>query len=131
MTNPNHPTKQRYNTIGQATWNKATQAITYKFKVENDGYYRFNFKARQNQMRGFFSNRRIYIDGKVPCKELDDVKFIYSPDWYNLTPQDENGNDIYVYLTAGEEHELTLEAIPGRDLTTLYLSLTSTTEEYL
>ena len=50
---------------------KATQAITYKFKVENDGYYRFNFKARQNQMRGFFSNRRIYIDGKVPCKELD------------------------------------------------------------
>lgn len=113
MTNPNHPTKQRYNTIGQATWSKATQAITYKFKVENDGYYRFNFKARQNQMRGFFSNRRIYIDGKVPCKELDDVRFIYSPDWYNLTPQDENGNDIYVYLTAGEEHELTLEAIPG------------------
>lgn len=113
MTNPNHPTKQRYNTIGQATWNKATQAITYKFKVENDGYYRFNFKARQNQMRGFFSNRRIYIDGKVPCKELDDVRFIYSADWYNLTPQDENGNDIYVYLTAGEEHELTLEAIPG------------------
>ena len=108
MTNPNHPTKQRYNTIGQATWNKATQAITYKFKVENDGYYRFNFKARQNQMRGFFSNRRIYIDGKVPCKELDDVRFIYSADWYNLTPQDENGNDIYVYLTAGEEHELTL-----------------------
>ena len=74
---------------------------------------------------------------KVPCKELDDVRFIYSPDWYNLTPQDENGNDIYVYLTAGEEHELTLEAIPGsigevmQRLTTLYSSLTSTTEEYL
>lgn len=113
MTNPNHPTKQRYNTVGQATWNKATQAITYSFKVENDGYYRFNFKARQNQMRGFFSNRRIYIDGKVPCKEMDNVRFIYSSDWYNITPQDEEGNDIYVYLTAGEEHTLTLEAIPG------------------
>lgn len=113
MTSPNHPTKQRYNTIGQATWNKATQAITYSFKVENDGYYRFNFKARQNQMRGFFSNRRIYIDGKVPCKELDDVQFVYSPDWYNVTPKDAEGNDIYVYLEGGVEHTITLEAIPG------------------
>lgn len=113
MTSPNHPTKQRYNTIGQATWNKATQAITYSFKVENDGYYRFNFKARQNQMRGFFSNRRIYIDGEVPCKELDDVQFVYSPDWYNVTPKDAEGNDIYVYLEGGVEHTITLEAIPG------------------
>ena len=113
MTNPSHPTKQRYNTVGQATWNKSTQAITYSFKVENDGYYRFNFKARQNQMRGFFSNRRIYIDGAVPCKELDDVQFVYSPDWQSVTPKDEAGNDIYIYLTAGEEHTITLEAIPG------------------
>ena len=113
MTSPNHPTKQRYNTIGQATWNKATQAITYSFKVENDGYYRFNFKARQNQMRGFFSNRRVYIDGKVPCKELDDVQFVYSSDWYNVTPKDAEGNDIYVYLEGGVEHTITLEAIPG------------------
>lgn len=113
MTSPAHPTKQRYNTIGQATWNKATQAITYAFKVENDGYYRFSFKARQNQMRGFFSNRRMYLDGKVPCKELDDIQFIYSSDWYDVTPKDADGNDIYLYITAGEEHTITLEAIPG------------------
>lgn len=113
MTNPSHPTKQRYNTVGQATWNKSTQAITYSFKVENDGYYRFNFKARQNQMRGFFSNRRIYIDGEVPCKELDDVQFVYSPDWQAVTPKDEAGNDIYIFLKAGVEHTITMEAIPG------------------
>ncbi|MBQ8932114.1 MAG: extracellular solute-binding protein [Ruminiclostridium sp.] len=113
MTNPSHPTKQRYNTVGQATWNKSTQAITYSFKVENDGYYRFNFKARQNQMRGFFSNRRIYIDGVVPCKELDDVQFVYSPDWQAVTPKDEAGNDIYLFLKAGVEHTITMEAIPG------------------
>lgn len=112
MTNPSHPTKQRYNTIGAATWNKSTQAITYKFSVENDGYYRFNFKARQNTMRGFFSNRRIYIDGKVPCTELDDVQFAYSANWYTQTLQNEDGDDIYIYLTGGE-HEITLEAIPG------------------
>ena len=70
MTSPNHPTKQRYNTIGQATWSKATQAITYNFKVENDGYYRFNFKARQNQMRGFFSTEGSTLTARYHVRSL-------------------------------------------------------------
>lgn len=109
---PSHPTKQRYNTIGQETWNKATQAITWEFAVPNDGYYRFNFKARQNITRGFFSNRRVYIDGVVPCEELLDQKFPYDPNWYVKSLTDYNGNDIYLKLTAGK-HTITLEAVPG------------------
>lgn len=112
MVSPSHPTKQRYNTVGQATWNKATQAITWEITVPNDGYYTFNFKARQNIMRGFFSNRRIFIDGVVPNQYFDDVLFPYDNNWYNQGVEDENGNAVYVYLTAGK-HELTLEAIPG------------------
>ena len=112
MTNPSHPTKQRYNTVGQATWNKATQAITWEFSVPNDGYYKFNFKVRQNQMRGFFSNRRIYIDGAVPNQDCEDVKFPYDANWYCQTLTDSNGDDMYIYLTAGK-HSLTMEAIPG------------------
>lgn len=113
LTNPSHPTKQRYNTLGAATWNKATQAVTYKFSVENDGYYRINVKARQNTMRGFYSNRRFYIDGKVLCEELDDVKFAYNPNWYTQVIKDNEGNDLYIWLKGGEEHTLTMEAIPG------------------
>ena len=109
---PSHPTKQRYNTIGADTWNKATQAITWKFTVPNDGYYTFSFKARQNTMRGFFSNRRIYIDGVVPNKTMDIVSFPYDPNWYAQTLQDGMGNDMYLWLSSGE-HTITMEVVPG------------------
>ncbi len=113
MVSPSHPTKQRYNTVGQATWNKSTQAITWEFTVPNDGYYTFSFKVRQNQMRGFYANRRIYIDGVVPNTYYDDVMFPYSNNWYAQGVEDENGEKVYVYLTAGEKHTITMEAIPG------------------
>lgn len=112
MTNPSHPTKQRYNTVGAATWNKATQSITWEFTVPSDGYYKFNFKVRQNTMRGFYSNRRVYIDGVVPNEYFDDVMFPYNSNWYSQGVQDADGNDVYVYLTAGK-HLITMEAIPG------------------
>ncbi len=112
MTSPSHPTKQRYNTMGQATWNKSTQSVTWEFSVPADGYYTFSFKVRQNIMRGFFSNRRVYIDGAVPNQYYDDVLFPYSNNWYSQGITDENGENIYVYLTAGK-HTITMEAIPG------------------
>lgn len=112
LISPSHPTKQRYNTVGQATWNKATQAITWEFTVPNDGWYTFSFKVRQNVMRGFFSNRRIYIDGTVPNQYYDDVMFPYSNNWYAKGVEDDNGEAVYVYLSAGK-HLITMEVIPG------------------
>ena len=112
MTNPSHPTKQRYNTIGLDTWDKATQAVTWEITVPSDGYYTFNFRVRQNTMRGFYSNRRLYIDGVVPNEYYDDVLFPYQANWYCQGVTDENGNPVYVYLTAGK-HTFTMEAIPG------------------
>ncbi len=112
LINPSHPTKQRFNTVGADTWNKATQAITWDFNVPNDGYYRFSFIARQNKLRGFFTNRKVYIDGEVPCEELLAQTFGYDAKWYQQTLMDENGEDIYIFLKAGK-HSLTLEAVPG------------------
>lgn len=112
LTSPSDPNKTRYNTIGSATWTQATQAITWKLNVETSGYYKLGIRARQDQMRGFYSNRRILIDGVVPNKESDQVKFYYDTDWVITTPQDADGNTIYYYLEAGE-HELTMEAVPG------------------
>lgn len=112
MVSPSHPTKQRYNTMGQGTWNKATQSATWEFTVPNDGYYAFFFKVRQNVMRGFFSNRRVYIDGEVPNQFFDDVMFPYDNNWYSQGISDADNNDVYIYLTAGR-HTITMEAIPG------------------
>ena len=63
-------------------------------------------------MRGFYSNRRIYIDGVVPNKELDIVAFPYDPNWYSQTLKDSSGNDLYLYLESGE-HTITMEVVPG------------------
>ena len=109
---PSHPVNKRYNTIGTDTWDQATQAVIYEFEVPADGYYTLRMKARQSTMRGFFSNRRVYVNGVVPCKELDDVKIKYDPNWQTVEFCDADGNPIYVYLKAGK-NELRLEAIPG------------------
>ena len=112
ITQPSHPTKTRYNTIGSGNWSKSTQSITWEFDVETAGYYKLGIRGRQDQMRGLYSNRRLYIDGKVPNTESGQIKFYYATDWEVTTPKDADGNDIYYYLEAGK-HTLMLEAIPG------------------
>lgn len=112
LTEPSHPSKQRYNTVGDGTWDTAGQAITWELNVETAGYYKVGIKARQNELRGLYTNRRLYIDGKVPNDKLAQIKFQYDDDWIMVVPEDDNGDPVYVYLDAGK-HELTLEAIPG------------------
>ncbi len=113
---PADPKHMVYNTIGKGNWNKALQTITWQVDagtLPGDGWYKLGIKARQEEMRGFYSNRRIYIDGKVPCQEMEQVKFYYDTDFQLTTVENEDGEDIYVYLTANEDHTITMEAIPG------------------
>lgn len=112
LTEPSHPSKQRYNTVGDGTWDTAGQAITWEMNVQNAGYYKIGIKARQNELRGLYSNRRLYIDGVVPNDKLSQIKFNYDDDWIMVVPEDDNGDPVYVYLEPGK-HELTLEVIPG------------------
>lgn len=116
LASPSNAAKTVYNTIGAGNWSKAMQTITWTIPGEEltqDGWYKLGIKARQNQMRGFYSNRRIYIDGKVPCEELGQVKFYYDNKWQNVVPTDENGEELMVYLTGGEDHTISMQVIPG------------------
>ncbi|MBR4627565.1 MAG: extracellular solute-binding protein [Ruminococcus sp.] len=116
LMSPADPRKILYNSIGGSNWSKALQSITWTVTREdigNSGWYRIGIKYRQDQMRGLNSNRRIYIDGKVICKELDSVGFSYGKDWKMKTLETEDGEDIYVYLDASRDHTITLEAVPG------------------
>lgn len=109
------PTKTRYNTIGKASWSQATQSATWNFTVSQDGWYKIGIRAKQDSMRGMYSNRRLYIDGEVPCAQADQIKFYYDSNWSVTVPSvsgDENADPLYFYLTAGQ-HSLTLEAVPG------------------
>ncbi|MCH5192643.1 MAG: extracellular solute-binding protein [Oscillospiraceae bacterium] len=110
--NENHPSKQRYNTVGEGTWDTAGQTITWEMTVTSAGYYKIGIKARQKELRGLYTNRRLYIDGEVPNDKLAQIKFDYDDDWLMVTPTDDDGEPVYVYLDEGK-HELSLEVIPG------------------
>lgn len=112
LTSPSDPTKMTYNTIGKENWKTSNQYISWDFEMPKAGWVKIGIRAKQDQMRGLYSNRTIYIDGKVPCKEAEQVKFYYSTVWDLVVPQDENGNTLYFYLDAGK-HNLMLEAMPG------------------
>lgn len=112
LTEPSHPSKQRYNTVGDGTWDTAGQAITWEMEVKTAGYYKVGIKARQNELRGLYTNRRLLIDGKVPNDAFEQIKFQYDDDWIMVVPEDADGDAAYVYLDKGI-HELTLEVIPG------------------
>lgn len=115
-TEPNDPSKVRLNTIGAVNWKYPGQWITWKVTVEKDGLYNIGIKARQNFVRGMNSVRKLYIDGKVPFKEAENVKFPYSANWYMKTVGDESPNQFY--LTKGT-HEIKLEVSLGEMADTL------------
>lgn len=110
--NGSSPTKTRYNTIGSGSWTQSTQTVTWEFNVDKAGYYKIGIRGRQDQMRGIYSNRRLYVNGEVPCLEANQIKFYYDTDWSITTPKSENGDDLYFYLQAGT-NTISLEAVPG------------------
>lgn len=110
--NGSSPTKTRYNTIGSGSWTQSTQTVTWEFNVDKAGYYKIGIRGRQDQMRGMYSNRCLYVNGEVPCLEANQIKFYYDTDWSITTPKSENGDDLYFYLQAGT-NTISLEAVPG------------------
>lgn len=110
--NGSSPIKTRYNTIGSGSWTQSTQTVTWEFNVDKAGYYKIGIRGRQDQMRGMYSNRRLYVNGEVPCLEANQIKFYYDTDWSITTPKSENGDDLYFYLQAGT-NTISLEAVPG------------------
>ncbi|MDE5855338.1 MAG: extracellular solute-binding protein [Ruminococcus sp.] len=117
LASPADPIKVVYNTIGgNSSWDKALQSLEWVISdddVGSGGWFKIGIKSRQNQIRGFYSNRRIYIDGEVVCQELNQVKFFYDNDWNITTPATENSEDIYIYLEGGKNHTLKFECIAG------------------
>ncbi len=116
LASPSNPAKTVYNTIGAGNWTKAMQTITWEIPAEeltSDGWYKIGIKARQSSMRGFYSNRRMYVDGEVLCEELNQIKCSYDTEWQMISPQDAHGDAVYVYLEGGKDHTLALEVMPG------------------
>lgn len=100
-----------YNTIGGSTWTDRGDSITWKFNVEYPGYYYMNMRALQDYAGGISSYRRLYIDGKIPFEEAQNISVPYSFKWQKITVTADDKPALF-YLDRGP-HTVTLECTLG------------------
>ncbi|HEY8363024.1 MAG TPA: extracellular solute-binding protein [Tissierellaceae bacterium] len=112
LTEPYHSSKIRLNTIGGYRWSLLGQWIAWEFEVPETGLYKIAIKSRQNIAHGLFTTRSLLIDGKVPFKEVENIKFNYGNDWEMKELQNEKGEPFLFYLEKGK-HEIRLEVALG------------------
>lgn len=96
----------RLNTIGQANWSTNGDELVWKLNAKKAGLYKLTMRAHQNFNAGMKSYRTLKVNGAVPFKEAETIKFEYKQNWYMLTlGNDEEGEkhkDYYIYLNEGE-----------------------------
>ncbi|MHB1484704.1 MAG: extracellular solute-binding protein [Saccharofermentanales bacterium] len=110
-TEPNDPAMLRLNSISGSNWRDNGQFITWKFNVKTPGLYKIGIKERQNTLSGSFSTRRVYIDGAIPCKELENVMYMYQTDW-EVSVLGGEKNPYEFYFDEGA-HEIKMEVCLG------------------
>ena len=109
------------NMLDGGSTSRSGALVTYKFNIEEEGLYNLAFKYKQNTLNGLAVGRTIYIDGKVPFKEMEDYLFPSNKKWSNYILND-GKNNYYFYLSKGE-HTLSLESTANHiidDLDKLY-----------
>ncbi|MCL2521464.1 MAG: extracellular solute-binding protein [Erysipelotrichales bacterium] len=111
ITYPNSTRVARLNAIGGNNWRIPGDWITWEFTVNQPGFYNLAVRARQNEVRGMFSSRRILINGEQLFSEMNNFRFRHSSRWQNVTFGTENYNHR-IWLEPGV-HTITLEVTFG------------------
>lgn len=99
------------NIIGGYNWRSAGQWIEWKFMIPEDGLYKIGIKFRQNANPGIPTERTLYIDGEIPFKEAQSIKFIYDINWQFMYLG--NDKEPYLFYLKKGEHTLRLKVSYG------------------
>lgn len=117
LTERNDASRMVLNTIGgDSTWGKNRQWLEWDFHAEKAGYYRLVMRVRQNVALGVNSYRRFWLDGEVPCAELNAFAFSYDSGWQLVTA---GGEDPFLFYLEEGPHTLRLEVVPGESAYTV------------
>ena len=106
---PSSYSKTVLNTIGFNSWNSSDEAISWKFTVEESGFYKLGFKFKQSEAVNNVSYRKLLIDGKVPFEEANSIEFNYSNGWKYDEFKNKDDSPYLLYLEKGE-HTITMYA---------------------
>lgn len=110
-TSPQSASSLLLNTVGGDSWKGIGNAVTWEFKVEESGIYEISTRFLQNFKDGIFTCRKLYIDGEVPFKEAESIRFDYNSDWQ--TEKLGYGEDTFKFYLEKGEHTITLESTAG------------------
>lgn len=100
----------KLNYIGGVNWNNTGEALQWTVDIPQSGLYAISFKFRQSYLTNASAIRELTVDGVVPFRELQDIRFPYTLSWKLKTVCDENGDACLVYLSEGE-HTFELKVV--------------------
>jgi len=118
-SSPADPVKLRYNTIGQSNFSTHGQYIVWNVEAPEDGYYYIGARIRQNLNSGTNSYRRLYVNGEVPFKEAEQIKFKFNNKWQEYVF---GGDTPWLIKLNKGENQLKLEVVSG-DMTEVIYEL--------
>lgn len=110
-TSPQSSSALLLNTLGGDSWKSIGNAVTWEFNVDKTGIYNISTRFLQNFKDGIFTCRKLYIDGEIPFKEAESIRFNYNSNWQTEKLGTDN-KPFKFYLEKGK-HTITLEATAG------------------
>ena len=111
-TSPQSAAVLMLNVIGGENFKNIGEQIAWEVEVEESGLYKIGFRFKQSLSDGIFTSRRLYVNGEVPFKEANGLRFHYNSSWQNSWLGDYD-NTYLLYLEAGRKNTITLEVTMG------------------
>lgn len=112
ITEPQHATHYLLNTLGDSTTGYIVgQWVEYTFDIDTPGLYTLVFRYKQSFNDGVFVSRKVYIDGEVPFKEANNLRF-YSSNNFRITEAKVGDDTAEFYLDKGR-HTVRIETSLG------------------
>jgi ABC-type glycerol-3-phosphate transport system substrate-binding protein len=102
IVQPYSANKILYNTIGGSQWKTVGQWIEWEIPVEEDGLYQIALHFKQSVKSDAVSIRELYIDGKLPFAEADDLCFTFNSAWQTAALSGKDGTAFQFYLKSGK-----------------------------
>lgn len=110
-TSPQSASALLLNTVGGDSWKSIGNAVTWEFEVTKTGAYEISTRFLQNTKNGIFTCRKLYVDGQVPFKEAESIRFHYDSNWQ--TKKLGYGEETFKFYFEEGKHTITLEATAG------------------
>jgi ABC-type glycerol-3-phosphate transport system substrate-binding protein len=98
------------NAMGGFQWRSGGQWIEWEVDIPESGLYEIGARFGNWLMNGISVQRTVYIDGKIPFRELNAVTFPYSNNW-QVGPL--GGGEPYLFYLEKGTHRIRMEVQMG------------------